>query len=214
MDAMDLQYLLGLAGTVAFAVTAVLAVTPKGIDLFGAVVMGLITAIGGGTIRDLILGVPVFWSSDLSLIWVAIGSSVIAFYLPRLATQKYVYKSMLYIDALGVAMFAIQAGHKVDKLAFAMPLGPILLGIITAIGGGLLRDMLAGNQTLLMKKELYAFPVMIGLIFYTILVDLMPDHMVVIGLGCSIFIFLYRAAAIYWKLEMPKWMVVMPKQTT
>ncbi|MGB5733460.1 MAG: TRIC cation channel family protein, partial [Thiohalocapsa sp.] len=66
-----------VAGTVAFAVTAVLAVAPKGIDLFGACVMGIITAIGGGTIRDLILDVPVFWANELSYIWIAFGASLV-----------------------------------------------------------------------------------------------------------------------------------------
>lgn len=214
MDAMDLQYLLGMAGTVAFAVTAVLAVTPKGIDVFGALVMGLITAIGGGTIRDLILGVPVFWANDLNYIWVSLASSLVAFYGPRLMTRKYIYKSMLYIDALGVSMFAIQAAHKVRGLDFAMPLGPILLGIITAIGGGLLRDMLAGNQTLLMKKELYALPVMIGLVLYMILLRLLPGYEVFHGLVCASIIFLIRAAAIKWNFEMPKWAVATPKQSS
>jgi len=79
MNPRDLNYLLGRVGTVAFAVTAVAAVTPRGIDLVGACVMGLITAIGGGTIRDLILGVPVFRAADLNYMWVALAASVVAF---------------------------------------------------------------------------------------------------------------------------------------
>ena len=68
-----------MVGTVAFAVTAVLAVSHKGIDLFGASVMGIFTAIGGGTVRDLILDGPVFWAGDLSYIWVALLASIAAF---------------------------------------------------------------------------------------------------------------------------------------
>jgi uncharacterized membrane protein YeiH len=212
MNTIELQYLLGMAGTVAFAVTAVCAVTPRGIDVFGACVMGLITAIGGGTVRDLILGVPVFWAADLNYIWVALVSSVLAFVANRLMTRTVIYRSMLYIDALGVAMFAIEAADKVQTLKFAMPLGPILLGVITAIGGGLLRDMLAGSPTLLMRRELYAVPVTIGCILYVILLAELPGQPVSIGAGCTALIFALRAAAIHWELSVPNWMLAHAKQ--
>jgi len=211
MNVTELQYLLGMAGTVAFAVTAVLAVTSRGIDLFGACVMGLVTAIGGGTIRDIILDVPVFWATDLNYIWVALVSSLITFYANRLVTKKSIYRLMLYVDGLGVSMFAIQAAHKVDGLSFAIPLGPILLGVITAIGGGLMRDMLAGSPTLLMRRELYALPVTIGCILYMLLLTWFPENEVTIGLGCAIFTFTLRAAAIYWNLSVPNWMLLQAK---
>jgi len=212
MDVIKLQYFLGMAGTVAFAVTAVLAVTPRGVDLFGACVMGLITSIGGGTIRDIILGVPVFWATDLNYIWVALVSSFIAFYANRLMAKKLIYRSMLYVDGLGVSMFAIQAAHKVQGLSFAMPLGPILLGVVTAIGGGIMRDMLVGSPTLLMRKELYALPVMIGCILYTILLTRFSGNAVAIAAGCVIFTFTLRAAAIYWSLSVPNWMLLHTKE--
>lgn len=206
MNSVESQYILGMAGTVAFAVTAVLAVTPKGIDLFGACIMGLITAIGGGTIRDLILEVPVFWASDLNYIWVALASSIVAFYGNRLLLKKNVYQLMLYVDALGVSMFAIQAAQKVYGLYFAMPLGPILLGLLTAIGGGVIRDMMSGSPTLLMRKELYAVPVTIGCILYMVLTTCLPGNDITIGLSCVVFTFTFRAAAIHWKLSVPDWM--------
>lgn len=212
MDAFNLQYLLGIAGTVAFAVTAVLAVTPRGIDLYGACVMGVITAIGGGTIRDMILDVPVFWATDLNYIWVALISSVVAFLGNRLVTRKRIYSLMLYVDALGVSMFSIQATHKVLMLNFGMPLAPVLLGVTTAIGGGLIRDILAGKATLLMSRELYAIPVTIGCVLYVILFPRLPGYAVPIGVGCAVFIFTLRAAVIHWDISVPKWMTTQPKQ--
>jgi len=214
MNSEEFSYMLGMAGTVAFAVTAVLAVTPKGIDLFGAAVMGLITAIGGGTIRDVILNIPVFWATDLNYIWVALASSVVAFYGNRLMTRTEIYQTMLYVDGIGVSLFAIQAAHKVIGLDFAMPLGPILLGVLTAIGGGILRDMMSGSPTLLMKKELYAVPITIGVTLYTILLINFPAQAVIIGVGCILFTFAMRAAAIYWKLSVPDWMLAHEKQST
>lgn len=211
MTPQELSYLLGMAGTVAFAVTAVLAVTPRGIDVFGACVMGVITAIGGGTIRDLILGVPVFWATDLNYIWVALVASVVAFFGNRLVTRSGIHAAMLYLDGAGVALFSIQAAHKVLLLEFAMPLGPILLGIVTAIGGGLLRDVLAGNTNLLMKRELYAIPVTTGCALYVYLVTQLPDQAVWIGIGCTAFIFAFRAAAIHWHLSVPLWLTIQSK---
>lgn len=170
--------------------------------------MGIITAVGGGTIRDIILEVPVFWAADLNYIWIAIVSSIIAFYGNRLMARKHVYNLMLYIDGIGVALFVIQGTQKVMVLDFAMPLGPILLGLTTAIGGGLTRDVLAGNATLLMKKELYAFPLAIGAVLYMFLMLKFPNHGILIGVICAVITFAIRAAAIYWNLTVPNWMLL------
>ena len=208
MNALDLSYALGMAGTVAFAVTAVLAVLPKGIDLFGAGVMGVITAVGGGTLRDVILDVPVFWATDLNYIWVALVASIIAFYGNRLVAGKYFYPLMLYLDGLGVAMFVIQGADKTFGLDFGVPVAPVLLGVITAIGGGLIRDVLAGNTTLLMKKELYAVPLTFGAILYLLLLSQFPDRAALNGTVCAALTFCIRAAAIYWNLRVPSWMLL------
>lgn len=208
MNAADFSYALAMAGTVAFAVTAVLAVIPKGIDLFGACVMGIITAVGGGTIRDTILDVPVFWATDLNYIWVALGSSVIAFYGNRFMNRKNVYKLMLYLDGAGAAMFAVQGAAKVIGLGFAMPLAPVILGLVTAIGGGLTRDVLAGNTTLLMKKELYALPITFGAAGYLVFIRWFPEQGLLIGSVCTLVAFFIRAAAIRWNLHVPKWMLL------
>ena len=96
-------------------------------------------------------------------------------------TSGQIFRFMLYMDALGVSMFAIQATQKVMDMNFGVPLAPILLGIITAIGGGLIRDVLAGNTTLLMRRELYAVPITIGCVAYVVLAVLFPGSMIVIG---------------------------------
>jgi uncharacterized membrane protein YeiH len=197
-----------MAGTVAFAVTAVLALAPKGIDLFGATVLGIITAIGGGTVRDVILNVPVFWSIELSYIWVALAASIAAFSAHSLFTRKEVYSLLLYVDGFGVALFAIQAVDKVWNLGFGLPLAPIILGITTAIGGGLIRDVLAGRQTLLMSRELYATPVLIGCVLYVVLLYLFPDYRFLCSVGCMTCIFAIRAAAIHWELSVPDWLTM------
>ena len=188
-----------------------LALAPKGIDLFSAAVLGIITAIGGGTVRDLILNVPVFWAADLNYIWVAFGASVAAFSAHSLFTRKDIYSLMLHVDGFGVAMFAIQAVDKVWGLEFGLPIAPIILGIVTAIGGGLIRDVLAGRQTLLMSRELYATPVMLGCTLYVVLLYILPEYRFISAVGCCLCIFGIRAAAIHWQLSVPEWLTTKTK---
>ncbi|WP_108659908.1 trimeric intracellular cation channel family protein [Acuticoccus kandeliae] len=210
MDFVALQYLLGMAGTVAFAATGVAAVAPKRVDLFGAVVLGIITAIGGGTIRDLILDVPVFWAVDLNYLWVALGASMLAFLAHKSMTRGQIYRSMLYLDGFGAAMFAIQAARKVMDLDFGLPLAPILLGVTTAIGGGLIRDVLAGNTTLLMRRDIYAVPITLGCVVYAALMPLFPGNAGTVGVVSVALIFGIRSAAIRWDLKFPDWLATRP----
>ena len=212
MEDMPLNYLPGMAGTVAFAVTAVLAVSSKGIDIFGATVLGVITAIGGGTLRDIIIDVPVFWAADLTYIWVAIVASLVAFFALNLFLRKQIYKLMLYLDALGVALFAIQSTQKAWHYEFGIPLAPVILGVLTAIGGGLIRDVLAGRKTLLMSHEIYAIPVLFGCSVYAAVLNYVPQYMQLGAVVCGLMIFLFRAAAIRWELSMPDILVIHPRQ--
>ena len=205
------SYMMGMAGTVAFSVTAVLALAPKRIDLLAAIVLGIITAIGGGTVRDLIIGVPVFWGADLNYIWVALASSIAAFAAHALFTRKEIYSLMLYVDGFGVSLFAIQAVDKVWNLGFGLPLAPILLGVVTAIGGGLIRDVLAGRETLLMSRDLYATPVLLGCILYVFLLYHLPDYRVICAVGSVMTIFGIRSAAIHWQLSVPEWLTMRVK---
>jgi len=208
------HYWLEIGGTVAFAVTAVLAVAPKGIDLMGVMVMGVITAIGGGTLRDVIVDTPVFWGSDLTFVWVALASSLVAFWGNALFTRREVYRLMLYVDAVGVSLFAVEATAKVWDLGFGLPLGPILLGVVTAIGGGLIRDVLSGRHNLLMSRELYAIPVLIGCTSFVAILQNAPEYRVMGSLLSGIGIFALRGAAIHWELSVPDWLATKTKEKT
>lgn len=200
------EFWLAMVATFAFAITAVLPIRRgSDIDLFAALVLGLITAVGGGTLRDVILDVPVFWSDTLSYVWVALGASVLAFYSRMLLKHERLYAIMLYIDGFGAALFGIQAAGKAWDLGFALPAGPVILGVVTAIGGGLIRDTLAGRTNLLMKPELYAVPITLGCILFVLLVTYLPDYRLVGSVGCILVIFAVRAAAIHWNLKVPWW---------
>mgnify|MGYP001948833176 CR=1 FL=1 len=114
----------------------------------------------------------------------------------------------MYIDAIGVSLFAIQAVAKVWHLNFGIPVGPVLLGITTAIGGGLLRDVLAGRQNLLMNNELYAIPVLLGCSIYVFILEFFPEYAVIGSTVCILLIFAMRASAIKWNLSVPKFLSI------
>ncbi len=197
-------YLISLAATAAFAITAVLAIrSDNDIDIVGAMILGLITAIGGGTVRDMILNVPVFWSQDLSFVWIAITASVAALFGRKFFSHRYMFAVMLYLDALGVALFGIQATAKAWALGFGLPVAPVIMGVTTAIGGGLMRDTLAGRTTLLMRQEIYVTPVLVFSMIYVTVLQYFPEYIVSGGFICIIGAFLFRCAAIYWDLSMP-----------
>jgi uncharacterized membrane protein YeiH len=196
-----------MGGTIAFASSAVLSVAEQKVDIFAAVVLGLITAVGGGTLRDVILNVPVFWADETIYLWVAMTASVATFYATSLFGRREIRRLFLYIDGAAVAMFAIQATEKVWRLDFGLPLGPIILGIVTATGGGMTRDVLSGRPTLLFSRDLYAIPITVGCILLTLILHFAPEYRGPGSIVCVGVIFAIRAAAIYWDIKVPDWSI-------
>ncbi len=203
-----LNFWLNVVATMTFAITAVLAIGDRDVDIFGVIILGTITAVGGGTVRDIILNVPVFWLQSSISIQIAIVASVLAFVARSFFTLPQVFISLLYLDAFGAALFGIQGALKTWEIGSALPMAPIIFGVITAIGGGLIRDMLAGRQTLLMTPELYAIPVMIGCLLFTVVLNVVPEHAVSGAIVCAGIIFLIRASAIHWHLQVPDFLII------
>lgn len=203
----EVSFWMGIAATAAFAVTAVAAIKDRGVDLFGVVVLGAITAVGGGTIRDVILQTPVFWAKDPVYIWVAAGASIVAFFGRSLVTAGQTYAIMLYLDGFGAAFFAILATDQVWRLGFGLPVAPVILGVVTAIGGGLMRDVLAGRPTLLMSRELYAVPLLFACTLLAGVLAWAPEYRPAGMAACMGLSFALRSAAIHWNLRMPGWLL-------
>ena len=195
-------YAVEMLGTAVFAATGVLAVTRRGLDIFGALVLGLATALGGGTVRDVMIRAPVFWFADLNYVWVALAGALAVFWVaPRLRSTAL---ALLYLDALGAALFAVAATHKV--LAMGLPgTVAVTMGVLTGIGGGLLRDVLAGRPTLLMSREIYATPILLGCTAFALLRTAGLDVSRAAPIGFAL-IFAIRALAIHRRLEMPGWL--------
>ncbi len=195
-------YYVEMAGTAVFAITGVLAVMRRGLDFFGALTLGVVTALGGGTVRDLIIGVPPFWISDFNYVWVACASALATFWVSSVFRNA--YRGLLYLDALGAAMFAVTAAGKVLLLDLSGPVA-VMMGVLTGIGGGLIRDVLAGRPTLLMSREIYATPILLGCVAFVLLRRQVPDFPYA-GAAGFVVIFGVRALAIHRHLEMPAWL--------
>lgn len=200
------QYIFAQAAIAIFAITGVLGAIRKDRDILGLVVLGLITAIGGGTIRDTILDVPVFWIVDSTYIIVAAVASTLTFFLLKISKINDArYRILLYFDALGVAYFCIQAFEKTISLGHSFPLA-LMMSFITGMAGGVMRDVLTGRPNLLITTELYATPALLGSSLYGIL-RMVDVNIQLAGFISVSFIFILRSVAVFYKLHMPRWLV-------
>lgn len=196
-------YIIGIIGIAVFSITGVLAGAKKGMDLFGIVIIGVITALGGGTLRDLILDVPVFWTYNNLFLAIALAAAIMAFFLAKPLWNS--YQALLILDALGVALFNVQAIDKTLAYGFN-PVIAIIMGIVTGITGGIIRDIMTGNPCLILKQELYATPILIGGLFYILWLTFLPE--VILGDLCAIMLVVFiRFASIRWDLKYPRWLL-------
>lgn len=137
-----------------------------------------------------------FWADAPIYILVAAIASIITFYAESTLSQPQLYKAILYIDGLGAALFGIQGADKAWHYDFGGSAAANILGVVTAIGGGLIRDVLAGRKTLLMSYELIAIPVSLGYMLYVLLLNYFPEHAIVGAIACIVLIFAFRSAAV------------------
>lgn len=201
-------YYLGFIGIAAFAITGVIAAGRKGMDLFSIILLGVVTALGGGTLRDIIIDVnPVFWIEDTVYLHISIIASILTFFLVRCVSH--VYRLLLFVDAFGLSLFTILAMEKTLQLGFSMPIA-IVMGVITGTAGGIIRDVLTGRMPLLLGKEFYATPALIGAILYGFLYRYFPlssaNTLYAIGVILTL-----RMAAIQWGLYYPSWLTYQEK---
>lgn len=184
------------------AISGVLAAEGKGMDLFGVIVLALVTAVGGGTIRDLCLGAqPVFWIQQPLHVWTALIAAVVTFVLVRFTHMP--GKALALADAFGLALFGIAGTEK--ALAFGTPgIVAVLLGVVTGVAGGILRDVLRGELPWVFqaKVELYATAVSAGAMVFVLLRQWFPASESDRYLGMAVILSL-RLAAMRWKLRLP-----------
>ena len=200
MNSLELLYLCGAA---IFAATGVLAAARQDMDLLSLVIIGVVTAVGGGTLRDLMLDVEVFWISDPLTVYVAAAAAVMTFFMERRARVTGQY--LLYLDGIATALFSVLATEKTLQLGHDPGIA-LVMGIITAIGGGLLRDLITGHPTILMRRELYITPVLAGGLVHLALrsgTSLTPST---VALASIILIAAFRVAALRFGWTFPSWL--------
>lgn len=192
-------YYLDLLGTVVFAITGLLAARRKQLDLFGAIVIAMVTAIGGGTLRDLIIDEPVFWTQNDIYIYVVVISALMLFFLARY--RRLPVKMLLFLDALGLAVFTVIGTQKAMALGFSDPIA-IMTGIMTGVVGGIIRDVLVGEVPLVFRKEIYATASFIGASTFLLMEQL--GFSIEFAIIAAIILTLsVRVWAIMFKIELP-----------
>jgi len=192
-------YSLDLLGTVVFAITGLLAARRKQLDLFGAIVIAMVTAIGGGTLRDLIIDVPVFWTQQDIYIYVVVISAMLLFFLARF--KRLPVRLLLFLDALGLAVFTVIGTQKAMALGFSDPIA-IMTGIMTGVAGGIIRDVLVGEVPLVFRKEIYATASFAGASIFLVLMHLefSTDMAILISILITLSM---RVWAILFNIELP-----------
>ncbi len=184
------------------AISAVLAAEGKGVDLFGVLVLAVVTALGGGTIRDLCLGTrPLFWIEQPLHLWTALIAAAVTFVVVRFTHLP--TRALLLADAFGLALFGIVGTEK--ALIHGVPgVVAVLLGIVTGVAGGILRDVLRREIPWVFQPEvdLYATAVFAGALVFILLREWLPPSESHRYIGMAV-ILVMRLVAMRWSLRLP-----------
>jgi uncharacterized membrane protein YeiH len=193
-------YVLDLIGVAVFAVSGVLAAGRKQLDWVGVLVIATLTAIGGGTIRDVLLDRhPIFWIADPTYLLVISAATIATLLYVRLRPPP--GNALLYADALGLALFAI-SGAQIAEAQSLAPLIVVLMGTITGVAGGVLRDVLCAEIPLILRRDVYATAAVAGASAYWVAQTAGVPRPWSAGTGMLVIVAL-RFAAIQWGLHLP-----------
>lgn len=198
---MTLVRLLDLIGIGVFAISGALAAGRKRLDLLGVFVLASVTAIGGGTVRDLLLDrQPIFWLADPTYLAVIIGAVAVTFTYVR--WRRPPLASLLVADALGLALFSV-AGAQIAETAGLPAVSVVLLGTMTGVGSGVIRDVLSAEIPFVLRRgNLYASAVIFGIAVYLFLESVGVARQPASLTGMAVIAAL-RLAAIRWELKLP-----------
>lgn len=195
----NLTFILEVIGTVAAAISGIRLAATKHFDWFGAYIVGLVTAIGGGTLRDILLNIPPFWMQNgwylgvtgLSLLTVIIFKSLL------ISRERILF----IFDSIGLAMFCVLGINK--TLGFGYPMwGAMIMGIITGAFGGVLRDILINEEPIIFQKDIYATACLVGALIYW-LIMITGGSSEASQLACASSIILLRFLTLKYNLSLP-----------
>lgn len=174
-------FICDLLGTIAFAISGVLVAMDKKLDLFGVFIIAFVTAVGGGSLRDMLIGdTPVSWMREPAYTFTIIGSVVFAVLLQQ--RLKYLRRSLFLFDTIGIGLYTM-VGIEKGLDAGLMPFICIALGVMTASFGGILRDILCNEIPVIFRKEIYATACIIGGALYFLLLKTALEEKYAYALG-------------------------------
>ncbi len=199
-DLTEAVTLMGFAAVSVFAISGALDAVRQKMDILGLMLIGTVTGLGGGTLRDILLGnTPVFWIREPEWIAICLVSSAATYFIAQKLSSLTL--ALIWMDAVGLALFTV-IGTKVALDFGTTSLIAICMGVMTASFGGIARDVLCGSNLTLMKEELYITPTVVGSTIYLWLNNLnLPDS---IDLICGfLVVFTLRALGIQFNLKLP-----------
>ncbi len=170
-NADEVLYILDLVGTLVFAISGSMAASSKKLDLFGAAFIAFVTAVGGGTVRDLLLGTtPVGWMQNTMYIYVILGGVGITFLFKSWVRK--LRKTLFLFDTIEIGVFTILGLSKALILDVPAPIA-VMMGMFSAVLGGVIRDMLINEIPLIFRKEIYAMACVAGGTAFVFLQDIL-----------------------------------------
>ena len=197
---MDWIYALDLIGTMVFAISGVLTAIHNKFDIVGSLIIGLVTAVGGGTLRDILIGeTPVGWMKDTNYLLVILIALILAYaFRPHITRFR---KGMFLFDTIGIGLFTILGLQKTLGVGLS-PVIAIMMGTVSAVFGGVIRDVLTGVVPLIFRAEIYATACIIGAISFLILETIFPQEIINMAVSMAIvFVIRFFAVRRKWSLN-------------
>jgi uncharacterized membrane protein YeiH len=188
-------------GIIAFTVTGALVASRKQMDVVGFVVLGTVTGIGGGTLRDMLLGLPVFWVREPAYLIACALISVLVFFAAHIPQSR--YRNLLWLDAVGLALFAVGGAEKAMQAGAGSAVA-MAMGVMTATFGGIVRDLLGGESPVILSREIYASAALAGATVFVVLTAVDMPRELAVGTGFAIGL-LTRAAALRYGWSLPRY---------
>ena len=198
---MEIIYLIDILGTFAFAISGALVALDKKFDIFGVIIIAFVTAVGGGMLRDILINAhPINWIGDLNYLY-TIFSAVIFTFLVK-SKIAYLSKTMFLFDTIGISVFTLLGLQK--GLSYELhPLVAVIMGMISAVFGGVLRDVLTNRVPLIFEKEIYASACLAGGVMYLILNHFRVQENINFIISAFVVVII-RVVAVRFSLELPK----------
>lgn len=196
----EILYLLDIIGTFVFAISGFIAAGERRMDPFGAAVIAFVTAVGGGTIRDLLIGsLPVGWMLNPVYMYVILAAIVVTLFLKKYIVR--LSRTMFLFDSIGIGLFTILGLQKTLDAGLSAPVA-IMMGTVSAVFGGVIRDIFSNRVPLIFRNEIYATACLSGGLFFVLLIRLEVEELIATFMAMS-FVTLLRILAVRFGWHLP-----------